>query len=383
MSTSSAVEFREVYLDNNATTPIHSEVKRVMIDYIEKFANPSGIYKAARENKLAIESARMHAGRLLNTTARRIVFTSCGSESNNLAIRGLLSGMNPKQNHLITSSIEHPSVLKVFQYFEKQGFEVTYLNPDKDGVILPIVLKRAIKENTAFVSIMLANNETGAIQPIKELCEIAHKKEALFHTDAVQAIGKIQVDVENLGVDMLSISGHKLYAPKGVGILYVKDNVSLEPQIYGGGQENNQRAGTENVINIVAMGKACELAVQHLLEYHNVQKLKENFEKELLKIFPTAKINSQHASRLPNTINITLPEIRGEAFLLTLDKKGISFSSASACKSGSSTPSLVLSAMGLSEDEAYCTIRISLGIQTNSEDISYTLKQIKETLFGV
>jgi cysteine desulfurase NifS len=380
MSTTSNVEFRDVYLDNNATTPIHEEVKKVMVDSIEKFANPSGIYKAARENKFAIESARRNAARLLNTTARRIVFTSCGSESNNLAIRGLLHSMNPKENHLITTSIEHPSVLKVFQYFEKQGFEVTYLNPDKEGVIQPTVLQKAIKQNTALVSIMLANNETGAIQPIRELCKIAHKSHALFHTDAVQAIGKIQVDVENLGVDMLSISGHKLYAPKGVGILFIRDNVSLEPLIYGGGQENNQRAGTENVINIMAMGKACELAVEHLLEYHKVQKLKESFEKELLILFPEAKINSQHALRLPNTINITLPEIRGEAFLLTLDKKGISFSSASACKSGSSVPSHVLSAMGLSVDEAHCTVRISLGIQTNKEDISYTLKQIKETL---
>ncbi|MBI9069392.1 MAG: cysteine desulfurase [Salinivirgaceae bacterium] len=368
---------KSVYLDNNASTPILPEVKELMNIYIDKFANPSGIYKAAKENKMAVESARANVARLLNASSQNIVFTSCGSESNNHAIRGVVNGLKEKGKHLITSEIEHPSVLKTFQHMETLGFEVSYLKCNSDGIVKPDSLQKAIRKDTILVSIMLANNETGAIQPIKELCEISHNFGALFHSDAVQAIGKIPVDVKQLGVDMLSLSGHKLYAPKGIGVLYVKEGIELESLIIGGGQENGMRAGTENVIHIMAMGKAAELAENHIKNSQNIKYLKEKFEKRILEIIPKSRINSANIERLPNTINLTLPNLQGELFVLAMDKKGVSFSSASACKAGSKKPSYVLTAMGLSDEDAHCTIRISLGIQTKESEISYALEQMR------
>ncbi len=373
-------KIRKVYLDNNATTPLYPEVKKVLIEYIDKFANPSGVYGIAKDNKFAVETARRSAARLLNTTARRITFTSCGSESNNMALRGVAKALIEKGNHIITTVIEHPSVLKTLKAMQQEGYDVDFLPVDENGVVQVEDFKKAIKPTTILASVMLANNETGVIQPIKELTQIAHKHDIIFHTDAVQAIAKLKVDIADLGVDMLSVSGHKLYAPKGIGLLYVKENVPMDTFIIGGGQEAGMRAGTENVMHIAAFGMACELAADNLDQMNQVEALRGDFENKLLDMFPKSKVNGKQVSRLPNTISFTLHEIRGESFLLVLDKRGICFSSASACKSGSPEPSHVLTAMGLSHDEAHCTIRISLGTKTNKADISYTLKQFKEVL---
>lgn len=368
---------RNVYLDYNATTPLLPEVKEVMQVFMDKYANPSSNYAMARENKTAVGAARKNVASLLNTSSNNIIFTSCGSESNNQAIRGAVKQLQKKGKHLITSEIEHPSVLETFRYMETQGFEVSYLKCNTDGIIETDTLQGEIREDTLLVSLMLANNETGAINPIKELCQIAHKSGAIFHCDAVQAIGKIPVDVKDLNVDLLSVSGHKLYAPKGIGVLYIKDGIVVEPLIKGGGQENGLRAGTENVIYIMALGKAAELAQTNVANRANIEQMRDQFEAELLGCYSGAHINSINTSRLPNTINISFPGLVGDSLVTELDKRGICVSAAAACKSGSSKPSYVLTAMGINPSDAFATLRISFGVQTLHEDASYALKQIK------
>ena len=364
-----------IYLDHNATTPVHPEVQSAMVRFLEGHCgNPSSIYREGREAKSAMEEARRKIANLLGTTARRLIFTGGGSEANNMVIKNVAWANRDTRPHLITSSIEHPSVLKVCQWLEQNGFTVTYLPVDEYGRVRPAELKQALGSSTCLVSIMLANNETGSIQPITELAALAHAQGALFHTDGVQAVGKIPVDVEALGVDFFSLSGHKFHGPKGIGALYVSKGLFLEPLIHGGGQEGGRRAGTENTPGIIGVGAAAALAEKRLsLMATLVKGLRDELWEGIARIFPEARLNGHPMERLPNTLNVSLPGIRGESLVLSLDQQGIAFSSGSACRSGSPKPSHALLAMGLTEDQAHCAIRLSLGVDNTSEHITRTL----------
>jgi cysteine desulfurase NifS len=372
---------RQVYLDHNATTPLDPEVLEKMLPCLQDdFGNPSSIHTVDSRARKAIEEARRSVANLLNCTARRLIFTSGGSEASNLAIRGTVQAIGKKSGHLITSTIEHPATLQPFSDLEDQGFSVTRLPVNRQGLIDPAELSQAIRDNTLLVSIMLANNEFGTIQPIKELAAIAKEHNVLFHTDAVQGMGKINVDVQELDVDLLSISAHKMYGPKGVGALYMKKGIKVAPQVQGGGQESGIRSGTENVAGIIGLGKASELAGQRLQAgtFEETAKLRDYLYEKILAIIPDAQRNGAIDYSLPNTLNITLPGIRGESLVLLLDQRSISLSAGSACKSGNPDPSHALLALGLSEDEAHCTVRFSLGASTTKEDINYTVACIKE-----
>lgn len=370
-----------IYLDHNATTYLDPEVRAIMSEYMEKcFGNPSSIYREGKDARAMLDTARRSLAQLLNCTAKRIVFTGGGSEANNLAIKGTAFANWGEKNHIITSTIEHPSVLEVCRWLKQFGFHVTYLEVDDSGRISPSDLKDALTPQTSLVTIMMANNETGSIQPIVELAAIAKENGVLFHTDAIQAIGKIPVDVEALGVDLLTISGHKIYGPKGVGALFIRRGVELHPLIHGGRQESGWRAGTENLINIIGLGKTAELATQHLPRMGNIRILRDRLENGIKKLVPDATLNGHKTERLPNTVNMTLPGIRGESFVLALDQRGISISSGSACRSGSPEPSHALLAMSLSEDDAHCAIRISLGLRNTEEQIDFTLSMLEDII---
>ncbi|MEF9475310.1 MAG: IscS subfamily cysteine desulfurase [Candidatus Mariimomonas ferrooxydans] len=372
---------KRIYLDHNATTPLAPEVRNIMLQYMEDdFGNPSSIYKEGKNARFAIESARRSVAQLLNCTARRIVFTGSGSEANNLALKGIAFANRGRKSHIITTVIEHPSVLMACKWLEKSGFQITYLKVDKKGRVSPEDLASSINEKTCLISVMTANNETGTIEPVAELADIAGRRGVLFHTDATQAVSKIPLDVESLGVDMLTMSGHKLYGPKGVGALFIRRGVVLEPVIHGGGQEGNLRAGTENVIGIVGLGKAAELAVQRLPDMDRVRLLRDRLEKGIREIFPEAKLNGHRDDRLPNTLNMCLPGLRGESLVLALDQRGVSISSGSACRSGLPKPSHALLAMGLSEEEAHCSIRLSLGFGNTIEEIDRIISLFKEVI---
>ncbi len=370
-----------IYLDHNATTPLDPEVRRSMLSCMESnYGNPSSIYSEGKDARFIVESARRSVARMLNCTARRVVFTGGGSEANNLALKGIAFANKDERNHIIASSIEHPSVLATCAWLEKYGFRITRLDPDKTGRLNPGELESAINEKTCLVSIMLANNETGSLQPVAEMAHICRQHGLLFHTDATQAAGKIPLDVEELGVDLLTLSGHKLYAPKGVGALYMRKGVSPEPLIHGGRQEGSLRAGTENAIGIAGLGKAAELAVQRLPEMERIRVLRDKLEDGIRELFPEAGLNGGDDERLPNTLNICLPGLRGESIVLAMDQNGVALSSGSACRSGSPKPSHALLAMGLSEEEAHCSIRLSLGIQNTEEEIEQTLSILKEVI---
>jgi cysteine desulfurase NifS len=374
---------KRIYLDNNATTHIAEEVKEAMLPYLTQFhGNPSSIHVSGKEAKEAIETARRQVAKLINTIPRRIVFTGGGSEANNLALKGIAFKLRNKGNHIITTNIEHPAIIKTCNFLQKIGYEITYLTADSFGSINSKQLRESIKKETILVSIMLANNEVGTILPIKELAIVAHTKGVLFHTDAVQAIGKFEVDVDELGVDLLSIAGHKFYSPKGVGALFIKKGIYIEPLIHGGGQENGLRAGTENVASIVGFGMAAELVYNNLSQADRIKLLRDKLEQGIKNLMPTAKLNGPSIKRLPNTINMTLPDIRGESLVKAMDKEGISLSSGSACNSGSPVPTHVLLSMGRTEDEAHCSVRFSLSNYTTDEEIDYTVdvlgKVIKE-----
>ncbi len=370
---------RRIYLDHNATTPPHPEVIKAMVRCLEEQSgNPSSIYREGRDAKTALEEARRTLANLLGTTARRLIFTGGGSESNNLVLKGMALACLPGKNHLITSTIEHPSVLATCSWLQSNGFRLTYLPVSAAGRVRPEDLARALTPDTCLVSIMLANNETGALQPIRELAALTNAAGALFHTDGVQAVGKIPVDVEDLGVDFFSLSGHKFHGPKGIGALYIKKGINLEPLIHGGGQEGGRRAGTENTPGIVGLGVAAALAEKRLAAMAMVvQDLRDELWQGLKNIFPDARLNGPLEERLPNTLNVTLPGFRGESLVLALDQQGISFSSGSACRSGSPKPSHALLALGLTEEEAHCTIRLSLGLDNTREDIASTLAAFK------
>ncbi|MEJ2723557.1 MAG: IscS subfamily cysteine desulfurase [Deltaproteobacteria bacterium] len=367
---------KPIYLDHNATTPMAVEVQEAMIECMNCYGNPSGIYDAGKKSRALVENARRSLALLINTTARRIIFTSGGSESNNLAVKGISLMHGHERNHVITSAIEHPSVLNTCRRLERSNFQITYLHVDKEGLVDPDALKRAITDRTCLVSIMLANNETGSIQPVRELAAIARDRGIPFHTDAVQGVGKIPVDVESLGVDLLSLSAHKFYGPKGIGALYVRKGIELSPLINGGHQENGLRAGTENLMGIVGLGRASQLAASRLPRLARVRELRDRLQSSLGDLIPGARINGGMQNRLPNTLNMLLPGIRGESLVLALNHRGIAVSSGSACQSGHPDPSSALMAMGLSADEAHCSVRISLGMDTTEAEIDRTIKAI-------
>ncbi|MDK2896057.1 MAG: cysteine desulfurase [Candidatus Atribacteria bacterium] len=365
-----------IYLDYNATTPCDKRVVEAMLPFFqEKFGNPSSLYYLGQEAKNAIEETRERIARFIGARKEEIIFTSGGTEANNLAIRGTIEALKKKGNHLITSSIEHHSVLKVFQSLEKEGFEVTYLPVNDAGQLDPDTLQKSIRPSTILISIMQANNETGVIEPIKELASLAQTKGIVFHTDAVQTMGKIPIKVKDLGVSLLSASAHKFYGPKGIGFLYLRKGTPLSPQIRGGEHERRKRAGTENVPAIVGMGKATEIAAGEMeAETKKVETLRNTLEEGLLSTIPEIEVVSQKAPRLFNTSLILVKDVEGESMLLNLDFEGIEVSSGSACTSGSLEPSHVLLACGYPHEIAHGSIRFSLGKFNTAEEINQVLE---------
>ena len=374
---------RRVYLDHNATTPVETEVLEAMLPHLSGQAgNPSSIHSDGVSARKAVDAARRKLAQLLNCTARRIVFTGSGSEANNLAIQSAAGSNKGHRGQVITSTVEHPAVLNTCRALEGLGFQVTELPVDAHGLVSPESLTAAIGPKTVLVSIMMANNEVGSLQPIETLAAIAQKHGVLFHTDAVQVLGKLPLDAPALGVDLLSVSAHKLGGPKGVGALYIRRGVELDPLIHGGGQERGLRAGTENVAGIAGFGKACELAQRKLLagEPARVAGLRDALQAGLLKLVPGASLNGHPDLRLPNTLNLHLPGIRGESLVLFADRRGLAFSSGSACKSGNPDPSHALIAMGLTAEQAHCSVRFSLGPATGQADVDYALGAIENVL---
>ena len=421
------------YFDNAATTKIKPEVLSEMMPYLrEEYGNPSSLYGIGRSAKRAIDSAREKVANLINCDKNEIYFTGCGTESDNTALKGIaykffnskeenlgkvwneaedvkkqdeeISDINKteeiedkkiqnqgeeiteniienkiKKNHIITTKIEHHAILESCKSLEKQGFEITYLDVDKDGLINLQELENAIKEETILISIMFANNEIGTIQPIKEIAKITKQKNVIFHTDAVQAIGNVPIDVKEMGIDMLSLSGHKIHAPKGIGALYVRKGIEFEPFMNGGHQEKNKRAGTENLAGIVGLGKACEIAKENL-EYHtkHVGNLRDYFLEQVSKNIENIKINGSMEHRLPGNANISFIGIDSTALLLELDKKGICCSSGSACNSGESNPSHVLTAIGLDSETAKSALRFTFGELNTRAEVDYLVQNLIE-----
>lgn len=367
-----------IYMDNSATTPVKEKVLDEMIPYFtEKFGNPSSIYSLGADSKVAIEKAREQVAMVLGADKNEIFFTAGGSESDNWALKGIANKHKNKGNHIITTKIEHHAILHTCEYLQKNGFEVTYLNVDKDGLINLEELENAITDKTIMISIMFANNEIGTIQPIKEIGEIAKSRNIIFHTDAVQAIGNIKIDVKELNIDLLSLSAHKFYGPKGIGAIYIRKGIKIDPLIAGGGQERNKRAGTENVPSIVGMGKAIELAYENLEEHNEkLTKLRERLMKGIQENIKYTKINGHRTKRLPGNVNVCFEFIEGESLLLSLDIEGIAGSSGSACTSGSLDPSHVLLAIGLPHEIAHGSLRLSLGDFNTEEEVDYVVEKL-------
>ncbi len=371
----------EVYLDHNATTPLSKESLQAMTAVHDRmYGNPSSIHTAGVMSRKIIDDARRLVANALNCTARRIIFTSGGSEAINLAIKGTAFSASENNTHIITSVIEHPSVLNACDWLEDRGFTITRLPVDSTGKIDPYDLRHALTPQTCLVTLMMANNETGTVQPIKKLAAIARSSAAYFHTDAVQAFGKIPVDVQELNVDLLSVSAHKLYGPKGAGALYIAKTVNIESLIHGGGQEYGIRSGTENVPCIAGFGKAAEALPQILADMSGIRSLRDMLEQKIGHAVPSLRLNGHRHDRLPNTLNVVLPGYRGESVVLAMAQAGIYFSSGSACKAGSSDPSHALLAMGLSETDAHCSVRFTLGRSNTEDDIMRTSRTLDETL---
>ncbi|SPF42484.1 Cysteine desulfurase [Candidatus Sulfotelmatobacter kueseliae] len=370
---------RRVYLDNNATTPLLPEVFEAMRPYFaERFGNASSIHHHGQETRAAVENARESVAELLGCRASEIVFTSGGTEADNLAISGLAKG----GDHVITSSIEHHAVLHACRHLDETGCEVTYLPVDGRGLVDPGDVRRALRPDTKLISIMMANNETGVLQPVEEIGRIAAEAGVLFHTDAVQAAGKVATEVVRIGCHALSISGHKMHAPQGVGALYVKKGTRIQPLFYGGRHERSRRAGTENVPGIVALGKAAELAKAALDrgDDKKMAALRDRLEQGILAQVDEAGVNGRGVPRVPSTTNLHFDHIEGEAIVIALDLKGLAVSTGAACSSGAIEPSHVLLAMGLRPDQARASIRFSLGKQTTADDIDFALALVPETI---
>ena len=371
---------KTIYLDNNATTQTDEEVLKAMLPYfVENYGNPSSIYKIGRENRKAVEEARKKVATALNCEPDEIYFTSGGSEADNTAIRGIAYQYQKKGNHIITSKIEHPAVLETCKQLEKEGFEVTYVGVKENGILDLEELKSDIKPTTILISVMFANNEIGTIQPMQEIGKIAQKHHIFFHTDAVQAVGSVSIDVKALHIDALSLSAHKFYGPKGIGALYMKKGIQFGKLINGGHQEKNKRAGTENVPGIVGLGKAIELAYENLEEHNKtIQALRDYYVAQVEEKIPYIHINGDRKKRLPGNSNISFRFIEGDGLLLNLDLKGICASSGSACTSGSLDPSHVLLAIGLPHEIAHGSLRISIGKYNTKEEIDYVVENLVE-----
>lgn len=370
---------KSIYLDYSATTPVKKEVLDEMLPYFgEKYGNPSSIYTIGRESKKAIDEARDRIAKAVGATPREIFFTGGGSEADNWAIKGIAYGNRGKGNHIITTKIEHHAVLHVCEYLEKDGFEVTYLDVDEYGMIDLEQLKEAITDKTILITIMYINNEIGTIQPVKEIAKIAKEKGVYFHTDAVQALGNVSIDVKELGVDIMNFSAHKIYGPKGVGAIYIRKGVKLHPLIHGGAQERKKRAGTENVPGIVGFGKAAELAVENLDDHiTHVKNLRDKLIRGIKENIKYVRLNGHPTERHPGNVNFCFEFIEGESLLLSLDMVGIAGSSGSACTSGSLDPSHVLMAIGLTHEIAHGSLRLSIGDFTTEEDIEYVIENLK------
>ena len=367
---------KSIYLDNSATTPLKKEVLDAMLPYLtEHYGNPSSIYKIGQESKAAIEKAREQVARALGAKDREIFFTGCGTEADNWAIKGVALAKSKLGKHIITSKIEHHAVLHTLESLEKQGFEVTYLDVDEYGQISLDELKAAIRPDTILITIMTANNEVGTIEPIAEIGKIAKENGILFHTDAVQAIGSIEIDVNEMNIDLLSLSAHKFGGPKGVGALYARNGVRPEIFMHGGAQERSRRAGTENVASIVGLGEAITLACENIEEKSaKIKKLRDRLMKEIPEKIPYTKLNGHPTERLPGNVNFSFEFIEGESLLLLLDLNNIAASSGSACTSGSLDPSHVLLAMGLPHEIAHGSLRLSVGEVNTEEDIDKVLE---------
>ncbi len=370
------------YFDHAATTAVKEEVLKEMLPFFNiEYGNASSLYSIGRQSRKALDQARHRVAKAINCEAKEVYFTSCGSESDNLALKGVSYANKGKGKHIITTKIEHPAILQTCNTLEKQGFEVTYLNVDEEGLINVQELENSIKNNTILISIMFANNEIGTIQPIKEIGEIAKKHKIFFHTDAVQAIGNVRIDVNELNIDLLSMSAHKFYGPKGVGALYIRKGIEFERIQDGGHQEKNKRAGTENVAGIVGLGKAIEIAYQNFDKYNEkLTDLRDYYISQIEKKVTNAKLNGHRTNRLPGNANISFKGVDGQLLLLNLDERGICASSGSACSSGSDSPSHVLTSIGLPAEYAQGSLRVTIGDENTKEDIDYLVDSIVEIL---
>ena len=369
---------RLIYLDNAATTKVKPEVVDAMLPYFtEEFGNPSSVYSFAAKNKTVIERAREMIAASINAKPKEIYFTGGGSESDNMAIKGIARAYKDKGRHIITSKIEHHAVLHSLRALEKDGYEVTYLDVDEYGVVKLDELKKAIRDDTILITIMFANNEIGTIEPVKDIGQIAKEHGILFHTDAVQAYTQVPIDVKELNIDLMSASGHKINGPKGIGFIYIKSGINIEPLIDGGAQERNRRAGTENVPAIVGLKKAAELAIANMEERIAYEsELRDYLIKSIMERIPYTRLNGDRHNRLPNNTNFCFQFIEGETLLIMLDMEGICGSSGSACTSGSLDPSHVLKAIGLPDEIAHGSLRLTLSEETTKEDIDYVVDKL-------
>jgi cysteine desulfurase len=373
---------RKVYLDHNATTPVHPLVKEAVVPYLDEiFGNPSSIHWAGREARKGVEDARAEVAALLGCEPLEIVFTSSGTEGDNLAIAGIALKKGNEGGHIITSAVEHPAVMNTCRNLETRGYRVTYLPVNGQGVVEPDAVRGALSKDTILVSVMYANNETGCVMPIGEIGRMAREAGVTMHTDAVQAVGKLPVDMKTLPVDLLTFSGHKINALKGAGGLVVRKGLGIGTLIHGGHQERGRRGGTENVVGIIALGKAASLLRMGMSEeVKETARLRDRFEKELFRRIPELVLNGHPTTRLPNTVNISFRYVEGEALLLNLDMMGIACSSGSACTSGSVEPSPVLTAMGADPTDAQGALRFSLGLGNTEEDIDYAVDAVEQVV---
>lgn len=371
---------KQVYLDYSATTPVKDQVLEEMIPYYkEHFGNPSSLYTIAQESKQALTNARNNVAKLINAQPTEIFFTAGGTEADNWALEGVLDAKKNPKGHIITSAIEHHAIIHTCQYLEKKGYEITYVDVDKEGRVNPKDVESVIKDNTVLISIMMVNNEIGTIQPIKEIAQIAKKHRITFHTDAVQALGNVPIDVKDLGVDLMSLSAHKIYGPKGVGALYIRRGTGISNILHGGAQENKKRAGTENLPGIIGFGKAAELAYDNLdAHIKKITELRNYLIEQITSKIEDTSVNGSMEYRHPGNANITFKYIEGESILLLLDMKGISVSTGSACSSASLMPSHVLAALGIPVEVIHGTIRMSVGDFTTKEDIDYVVDSLIE-----
>jgi cysteine desulfurase len=368
---------KTIYLDNNATTQVAPEVLEIMLPYFsDLYGNPSSMHSFGGQVARKVREAREQAAALIGATPDEIIFTSCGTESDNAAIRSALAA-HPDRRHIVTSRVEHPAIKSLCAHLSRQGYRVTELPVDKDGLIDMNHYERSLSPDTAVVSLMWANNESGVLFPVEKAAELARKRDILFHTDAVQAVGKIPIDMKANVIDMLSISGHKLHAPKGIGILYIRRGTKFSPFLIGGHQEKERRGGTENTPSIIGLGKACELAARNMeAENTRVKQLRDKLEGKLLELIPNSRVNGNRSYRLPNTTNISFEFVEGEGILLLMNEFGICASSGSACTSGSLQPSHVLRAMGVPFTMAHGSIRFSLSIYTTEEEINFVIEKM-------